>query len=147
MKDNQPRATYDNGVVRLEYEGKTTVVPGVTLLKELGFRVYVSHYRYPWYMDVAPSRREIKGDKTFIERRAREIGVSPLGGITKVMLLSPTGRWSEAEARCSRSDGFNRRAGYVMAVRKAISKLPSLVSDTVWEGTFARASQTNAASE
>ena len=127
---NQPKVNNFNGALSVEYEGTRHVVPGVEVFKHLGFRVYVTHYRFA--EDTYYSRSEDKKRRPVPQRQFRDgpfkySSISPLGGETRVLLLAPNGEWGEATVKCSRQDGYNRRLGYVFAVEKALRSLSNAI--------------------
>lgn len=94
-------------------DAKDYQVPTVEQLRAAGFVVMLRYRR----------RRSLQlGREPFRFRYS----VMPKGGITTILLLSPDGKWARGKAVCSPHDVFSRRAGYALAIDRALTQLGTL---------------------
>lgn len=74
-------------------------------LRNKGYKVKVLHFRNQVPRRKSPS---ITSSYLMID--------SPKGGITKVIVDSPTGQHYEGEAKCSVKDNYNKKLGVKIAI-------------------------------
>lgn len=106
------------GGMWIKIDGEEYWAPTVEELKANGFKVQLRHHRYHAVRyNPAYARLGIK---------VKEYWSHPVtkGGYTSVLLLAPDGYWAEGYAHCSRKDTYSKKAGYVLAVNRALSELP-----------------------
>lgn len=93
-------------------------------LREQGYKIRVTHYRYNQYGDLI-SRRKIDEENAgprLDDSKPRHI-ISPNGGKVEVELEAADGTKVSATAECSRLDNFNRKIGTTMAFGRALKQL------------------------
>lgn len=96
---------------------------GLQLLQEAGFVVHTTHFRYYKGKKKPRPRTSIERDEwgDFVEEPLTN------GGVTKVLVLSPSGHWARGEAKCNREDVFQKWEGTAMALQQALNKFTGVV--------------------
>lgn len=86
-------------------------------LKELGYKVYVTHFRY-----ANANRRQLKPTNEF---RANGMSglIHPKGGLTTIELKKGDVVAAKAEAKCSQEESFNKKIGLNICIGRVARQL------------------------
>lgn len=104
------------GGVFVTVDGDEYWAPTVEQLQAAGIKVILKHYRMA-------EQRPPKNRQDVLLYGLLGTRMATKGGKTEITLLAPDGYWSKGEARCSRKDAYSKKAGYVLAVNRALSEL------------------------
>lgn len=116
-----------------------TKIPSIYQLRQEGWKVFVCHFRmYPIVSlegvenpVVCPEwlAEELALIMTSIVPPEQHRFVLPRGGLTAVIMTSPTGDNYEGVSVCSLEDNFNRKVGLSIAMGRALYSQPESLED------------------
>jgi hypothetical protein len=99
----------------------------VAELRRMGYKVKVSHYR--WYLDEGLGSELDKAWALLARYEAEEAGHYDIsnpdccGGLTEIELSTPDGKTVKTVAECADEDGFSKKIGVNIALKRALVEL------------------------
>lgn len=97
------------------------IIPTVYDLRLRGFKVTLTHKRVFFKYDPQTGRRrEILASWHDYKEAFSDYFLSPVGGLTTVQIISPTGDVFEGQSTCSNKERFVRKIGIKKSIAKAL---------------------------
>lgn len=110
--------TFPDNLLILDNKDKNMKIPTVKELRQKGYKIRVTHYRYSTAYENKLNLFSLYELRTYHDDWQKYI--KPKGGETKVEILTPDGKEFAASAVCSKKDVFCRRIGRETAILRIL---------------------------